>query len=442
MSDARLRVAVVGLWHLGCVAAGCLAKLGHEIVGIEEDARRLAELRAGRAPLLEPGLDALISEGLAAGTLRFEDNLEKEARDANVGYIAYDTPVNEDDVADPSIVLDAARRVGCALPRGAVLLIQSQVPVGTCGAIHAELEAIRPGEVFVACVPENIRLGQAIERYLRPDMLVVGTANDATYDRVEQIFAGIAAPRVRTDLATAEMIKHAINTFLATSISYANELANLSQLQGADFDSLLSALRLERRIGPHVPLTPGMGFAGGTLARDIKALQMFGERHGFATHLCDAVLRVNDEQKALPVRWLERAYGALGGCRVGVLGLTYKPGTSTLRRSGAVEVIRRLVAAGATVSAADPQANPAEVADLPPFEFSRDPYRAADGADALVLVTPWPEFGGLDYARMRAVMRHPLVLDLPRFLDRQLLEALGFAYIAVGRGVIPRLSFS
>ncbi|HYM70027.1 MAG TPA: nucleotide sugar dehydrogenase [bacterium] len=438
MDDTRLRVAVIGLWHLGCVAAACLAKLGHAVVGVEEDPRRLEELRAGRAPLREPGLDALLADGLAARRLRFTESLPEAVRDADVAYIAYDTPVNTDDEADPSIVVDAAARAGNALPPGALLLLQSQVPVGTCESVRAALEAARPGQILVACVPENIRLGQAIERYLRPDMLVVGVRDAAAYEIVDRVFASVDAPRVRTDLATAEMIKHAINAFLATSISYVNEMANLVQLEGADLDALLGALRLERRIGPHLPLTPGMGFAGGTLARDIKALQAFGGRHGYVPHLFDAVLRVNDGQKTLPVRWLERAYGTLERRRVGVLGLTYKPGTSTLRRSGAVEVIRWLVAAGATVSAADPQADPAEIADLPPFEFGRDPYGAAAGADALVVGTPWPEFEGLDYARIRAEMRNPLVLDMARMLDRRRLEALGFAYVGVGTGAVPR----
>jgi len=440
LDGASVRIAVVGLWHLGCVAAACLAKVGHDVVGVEEDPARLASLRDGHAPLREPGLDALLGDGLAAGRLRFTGDLRAAAADADVAYIAYDTPVNDRDEADAALVLDAAARAGAALRLGGLVLVQSQVAVGTCGTIRAAFEAARPGEVLVAYVPENLRLGQAIDRYLHPDLLVVGADDEAASILVERVFAAIEAPRVPTDLATAEMAKHAINAFLATSISFVNELADLSQLEGTDLDALLAVLRLERRIGPRVPLTPGMGFAGGTLARDVRALQASARRHAFPLPLLDAVLRVNDEQKALPVRWLERAYGTLAGRRVGVLGLTYKPGTSTLRRSAAVEVIRRLVAAGATVSAADPQADVTEISDLPPFEFSRDPYQAAAGADALVVVTPWPEFEVLDYDLVRARMRHPVVLDMPGALDRRRLEALGFAYVGVGRGTVPRIA--
>ncbi len=440
MTDRPLRVVVAGLWHLGCVAAACLAKVGHRVVGVDADADRVASLRAGRAPLREPGLDALLGEGIAAGRLHFTGDFHEAFRDADVAYLAYDTPVDERDRADVSVVLDAAEAAGRSLPPGALLLVQSQVPVGTCRGLRSALRARRGGDVCVAYVPENLRLGQAIERYLHPDMLVVGTDDPEARERVDRLFAAIEAPRVRTDLATAEMAKHAINTFLATSISFANELANLSQLEGADTDALLQVLRLERRIGPRVPLAPGMGFAGGTLARDVKALEDVGERHGYAARLLEAVLRVNDGQQGLPIRWLEQAYGTLAGRRVGVLGLTYKPGTSTLRRSSSVAMIRRLVQAGAVVSAADPEADLDEIADLPPFEFGRDPYRTAVDADALVVATPWPEFAALDYARLRAGMRHPLVLDMPRLLDRAALEAAGFTYVAVGLGAVRRIS--
>ena len=440
MTDAPLKVAVAGLWHLGCVAAACLAKVGHRVVGVDADDARVASLRAGRAPLREPGLDALLGEGVAAGRLRFTGDFRDAFQGADVAYLAYDTPVDEHDRADVSVVLGAADAAARALPRGALLLVQSQVPVGTCRALRAAVRAARGGDVCVAYVPENLRLGLAIERYLHPDMLVVGTDDPEALGRVDRLFAAIEAPRVRTDLATAEMTKHAINAFLATSVTFANELANLSQLEGADTDALLQVLRLEPRIGPRVPLAPGMGFAGGTLARDVKALEGVGERHQYAARLLEAVLRVNDGQQLLPIRWLEQAYGSLAGRRVGVLGLTYKPGTSTLRRSASIAMIRRLVQTGAVVAAADPEADLAEVSDLPRFEFGRDPYRASADADALVVATPWPEFAALDYARLRAGMRHPLVLDMPRLLDRVRLEGLGFTYVAVGLGVVRRIS--
>jgi len=439
VTDRPLKVAVAGLWHLGCVAAACLAAVGHRVVGVDADPQRVESLRAGRAPLREPGLDALLADGAAAGRLRFTDDLSEAFRDADVAYLAYDTPVDDRDRADVSVVLGAAEVAGQALPPGALLLVQSQVPVGTCRALRAGLRAARGGDVGVAYVPENLRLGEAIERYLHPDVLVIGADDPEARGRVDRLFAAIGAPRVRTDLATAEMAKHAINAFLATSISFANELANLSQLEGADTDALLEVLRLERRIGPRVPLRPGMGFAGGTLARDVNALEDVAERHRYTPHLLEAVLRVNDGQQSLPIRWLEQAYGTLAGRRVGVLGLTYKPGTSTLRRSASVAMIRSLVRAGAEVSAADPQADLAEVADLPSFEFGRDPYRAAAHADALVVATPWPEFEALDFGRLRAEMRHPLILDMPRLLDRARLEALGFTYVSVGCGAVHKI---
>ncbi len=433
-----MRVAVVGLWHLGCVAAACLARLGHTVVGIEEDAGRLHELRAGRAPLMEPGLDDLLASGIASGRLTFTSGLEGAAAEADVVYVAYDTPVTDRDEADVSIVTRAVTRIILVLRARALILVQSQVPAGTCRRFREMLRAASPGDGReIAYVPENLRLGQAIECYLRPDMLVIGADAPEAHAAADALFAGIDAPRVRTDLPTAEMAKHAINTFLATSISFANEMANLCQVEGVDSTALVSILRLERRIGRHVPLNPGMGFAGGTLARDVKALLALGHAGGYTARLLEAVLQVNEGQKDLPVRWLRQIYGPLSGLRVGVLGLTYKPGTSTLRRSTAIAIIRALVAEGVQVIASDPQADLNETPDLPKFAFTRDPHEAAAGADALLVMTPWPEFATLDFERLRDAMRRPIVLDMPNALDRGRLEHLGFVYVGVGRGTIP-----
>ena len=435
------RVAVVGLWHLGCVAAGCLARLGHVVAGIEDDPQNLAALRAGRAPLREPGLDELLAGEIGAGRLRFTQEFDDTVAGADVVCVAYDTPVTDRDEADMSIVTRTIERIAPILRADALLLVQSQVPVGTCRKVRAMVRTGSAGDApEVAYVPENIRLGQAIEGYLRPDMVVMGADDPRAHVLVERLFAGIDAPHIRTDLSTAEMTKHAINTFLATSISFANELANLCQIEGVDAPALVSILRRDRRVGSQVPLNPGMGFAGGTLARDVKALAAVGYAGGYAPRLLDAVLQVNESQKSLPIQWLRQIYGTLEGVRVAVFGLTYKPGTSTLRRSDALPLIRQLIADGVAVTAVDPQAEPAEVEDLPRVEFTRDAYGAVQGTDAFIVMTPWPEFTTLDYERVRAAMRHPVVLDMPNALNRERLTELGFAYIGVGRGAVRRLA--
>ena len=444
VEKASFRVAVVGLWHLGCVAAGSLARLGHVVTGIEEDPQQLAMLQGGHAPLREPGLDDLLAEGIGAGRLRFASDLSSAAAAAEVVYVAYDTPVTDGDDVDVSSVTRTVERIIPSLRPEALLLVQSQVPVGTCGRFRRLLRTGPSSEGReVAYVPENLRLGQAIDGYLRPDMLVIGGDDPRAHAVADRLLAGIGSPRVLTDLATAEMTKHAINAFLATSISFANELANLCQIQGVDATALISILRRDRRIGPHAPLNPGVGFAGGTLARDVKVLTAVGHAAGYTPRLFDAVLQVNEGQKDLPVRWLREVYGGtLRGLRVAVLGLTYKPGTSTLRRSDAVVLIRRLAADGVSVAAADPQADLAETADLPAFAFTRDPYEAVEGADALVVMTPWPEFAALDYERVRAGMRRAVVLDMPNALDKERLLRLGFVYVGVGRGSVRGMARS
>ncbi len=431
---ARLRVAVVGLWHLGSVSAACLASLGHSVIGVDEDSNRLAKLSIGNAPVYEPGLDELLATQIAAGRLTFTADLENAVRRSDLVIIAYDTGVTEIDKGDMGLIQKSMDRIIPSLMDGNALLLFSQVPVGTCRAIQDRMRTDRGGlRAGVAYIPENLRLGQAIERFLRPDMVVIGVEDTMTGQCAERLLAPIDAPKVRTNLATAEMVKHAINAFLATCISFANELAALCEVSGADATQVTAALRMDRRVGIGTPVSPGTGFGGGTLARDVTVLRRLAENAGVQPLLLDAVVAVNDRQRLIPIRWLRETFGQLSGLRIGVLGLTYKPGTSTVRRSIGLELIHTLVREGMEVGASDPKADLAEVDNLPAFHFSRDPYAIADGKDALLIMTAWPEFGNLDYGRIRTLMRHPVLFDLPNMLDPQTLSDLGFVYIGLGR---------
>jgi UDPglucose 6-dehydrogenase len=435
---APLHVAVVGLWHLGSVSAACLASLGHIVIGMDEDSNRLAKLSMGNAPVYEPGLDELLAAQIASGRLTFTADLEDAVGRSDVVVVAHDTGVTEMDEVDMGLIQKSVERIISSLRDGSALLLFSQVPVGTCRAIQDRIRKVRQGlRAGVAYIPENLRLGQAIERFLQPDMVVIGAEDRLTGQLAEQLLASIDAPRVRTNLATAEMVKHAINAFLATCISFANELAALSEISGADASQVTAALRMDRRVGPSAPLSPGTGFSGATLARDVMALRRLGERAGIQPLILNAVVAVNDRQRLVPFMWLKEIFGQLTGLRIGVLGLTYKPGTSTVRRSASLELIHRLVREGAEVGASDPEADLAEVDDLPAFRFSRDPYSVAEGRDALLIMTAWPEFGNLDYGRIRTTMRRPVLLDLPNLLDPQSLSDLGFLYVGVGRRKSP-----
>lgn len=434
------KVCVIGLWHLGTVTSACLAELGYQVVGVERDPAKTANLSRGIPPLFEPGLAELMATHLASGRLRYTSDLADGTAAAPYVLIAYDTPVDDEDDPDLAPIMAAVEDLSGRLEGGATVVVSSQVPVGTCEALASRLRTLAPGLRFgMACVPENLRLGQAIERFLRPDLLVLGADNDQTMAKVEALLSPIPGPRVRVDLRTAEMIKHAINAYLATCISLGNELANLCDEVGADALQVAGALKLESRVSPKAPLLPGLGFAGGTLARDMKVLTNLAERYHYPAPFLHGILALNRLQNASVVHRLEKLLGSLRAKTVGVLGLTYKPGTSTLRRSSAIETIRNIVAQGAIVRAYDPKADPAEMAPFRhEFTVCDNPYAVAQGAHAIVLVTPWPEFKELDFTRLRTPMHSPVFLDTANMLDPGQVTQAGFLYQGIGRGSAPR----
>jgi UDPglucose 6-dehydrogenase len=428
-------VCVVGLWHLGCVASACLAGLGYRVTGVDKDRKRVEDLNVGKPPVFEPGLAELIQAGLDAGRLTYTTDLKSGLRGSQFVYITYDTLVDDNDDVDLSEILALAAEMANSLEKGSVIMVSSQVPVGTCERIKSLVLKNNPAADFdIAYIPENLRLGQAIQRFERPDGIVIGADSTATLEKVESFFDVIPVPKVTMDLRSAEMTKHAINAFLATSISFANEMANLCDWLGADALKVAEGLRLDSRIGSGLPLSPGLGFAGGTLARDLKTLSRLWRKYDHQGHIIKAVLKVNKEQNGLVVRKLKKIYGTVSGLNVGVLGLTYKAGTSTLRRSAALEIIADLTAQGAAVKAFDPKAALEEVGRHTEFRFCSDPYKAAKGADALVIVTDWPEFKDLDFNLIKSVMRKPVIIDTKNMLDDRQLVAGGMTYFGVGRG--------
>ncbi len=434
------KVCVIGIWHLGAVASACLAELGYQVVGVERDPERAAVLNKGVSPLFEPGLAELMATHVGSGRLRYTSDFTDGTTAATYVLIAYDTPINDQDDPDLAPIIAAVEDLAGLLEDGVTVVVASQVPVGTCEVLASRLQSLAPGLHFgMACVPENLRLGQAIERFLRPDLLVLGADNDQTMAKVEVLLSPIPGPRVRVDLRTAEMTKHAINAYLATCISLGNEIANLCDEVGADAFQVVRALRLESRVSPKAPLLPGLGFAGGTLGRDMKVLTNLAVQHHYPAPFLNGVLALNRFQNATVVHRLEKLLGSLRAKTIGVLGLTYKPGTSTLRRSAAVEIIRNIVAKGANVRAYDPKADPAEMAPfLQEFTVCDDPYAVAQGAHAIVLVTPWPEFKDLDLSRLRIPMRSFVFLDTANMLDPDQVTQAGFLYQGIGRGSAPR----
>jgi len=424
------------LWHLGSVAAACLAEMGYSVIGVDEDATRITKLSAGTAPLYEPGLDDLLQQGLAGGRLRFTTNFADGMRASRYVWLAYDTPVNDRDEVDLTTINAAAQKIGRYLEDDAVVVVHSQVPVGTCEQLESAIQAGAPTRSFgIACVPENLRLGKALECFRKPAMTVIGSNREATIERVEAFCSALPSRKVRMDLRSAEMTKHAINSYLATCISYIDELANLCDAVGANASAVSAALRMDERVSPRAPLLPGgLGFAGATLARDLRALQALGKRVAHPTYLFDAVLEVNEEQKRIVYRRLNALFGSLERLTVGILGLTYKTGTSTLRRSAAIEIARGLKSAGAIVKGYDPKAAIEELGGEDVIQFCSSPDEAAADSDALVIVTEWPEFKDLNFAALASLMKHRVLVDTKNLLEPERLRALGFTYSDIGRG--------
>ena len=430
------KICVIGIWHLGSVVSACLADLGYSVVGVDGDSRKVENLNKGIPPLFEPGLEELIKNNIGSQRLSYTTDLSLALKGSEYVLITFDTSVNEKDEVDLSEIFDTSRELTKYLENDSVIIVSSQVSIGTCERIKSAIKQNNPSLNFdIVYSPENLRLGQAIEVFKNPERIVIGADNDSTLDRVEDFFGVIPAPKVRMSLRTAEMTKHALNVLLATSISFANEIANLCDELGADALKIAEALHSDGRIGAKLPLQPGLGFSGGTLARDLKILKNLGESSGCETALIDSVLKVNEKQNKLVIKKLNKIYGSTKGLVIGILGLTYKVGTSTLRRSAALEIISDLIKEGAIVKAYDPKASLEEIQAHQEFEFYTDPYAVAKDSDALVIITEWPEFKNLAFDLIKSIMKKPVLIDTKNMLANEQMPEKGFLYLGVGRGV-------
>jgi UDPglucose 6-dehydrogenase len=420
-----MRVAVHGLWHLGCVTAACLAEGGHDVVALDPEPKAVAEIEAGRLPLDEPGLEALVAAGRAAGRLAFRADLATLA-DVEVLWITLDTPVDDEDRADPGVVRRALDAAAAALPAGALVVVSSQVPVGFTRDAARAWPALR-----FACVPENLRLGRALDAFRRPERVVAGTVDDSARADVARLFAPFTTAIEWMRVESAEMTKHALNAFLATSVAFANEVARVCEAVGADAREVERGLRTDPRVGPKAYVSPGAAFAGGTLARDLRYLAAFGERHRVATPLVAGVLASNAAH-AIAHRDEVRALIPGAGAVVAVLGLAYTPGTSTLRRSSSIELCRALAADGVAVRAHDPavRALPDDLASVALCATVED---ALAGADVAVLATAWPQYRALSADVVASRMRRACVVDPARYLEATLGADPRVLYRATGR---------
>ncbi len=425
-----MRVAVQGMWHLGCVTAACLAEAGFDTIGLDPDPDLIEDLRRGRPPLHEPGLTELLSAGVGGGRLRFTADPADALASADLLWVTFDTPVDDDDRADVAFVRRHIDAVAGLLRPGTLVLLSCQVPVGFTG----ELERTwgQRGLHF-ACSPENLRLGKALDCFRRPERVIVGVRREEDRATLAKLFAPFCARLEWMSVESAEMTKHALNAFLATSVTFINELARLCEAVGADAREVERGLKSESRIGPKAYLSPGAAFAGGTLARDVGFLAECGRRCGVATPLLLGVRASNDTHKDWVCEQALRLLPAKPGCAVAVLGLAYKPGTSTLRRSQAVELCRQLHARGVHVRVHDPLARPGPE-ELPgATAVCASAEDALAGVDLAVVATPWPIYRSLDADTFAARMRRACVIDPGHFLAEQLAADPRITYVATGR---------
>jgi UDPglucose 6-dehydrogenase len=422
-----MKIAVLGLWHLGCVTAACCAKF-KEVVGLDFDSQTIENLRVGKPPIFEPGLNDLIHDGLASGRLSFESDPAVALKGAELLWVAYDTPVDEDDRADLTPVLDGIDCCAPHLDENAIVLISSQIPAGTCRS----LEKKYPGKRF-AYSPENLRLGKAIEIFLHQDRIILGTrGDDDAAARISELLRNFTTNIIPVSTESAEMIKHAINSFLALSITFMNEIARICEKVGADAREVGSGLKSETRIGPKAYLSPGGPFAGGTLARDVVTLDHLASHLGEELFLIPAIRISNDHHKRWAIQKLREELGSLSGKRVTILGLTYKPNTDTLRRSLAVELCRLLETEGVEIRAFDPVVK-ALPDNLKNVNLFGNIEQAASGSDALVVCTEWPQLLESDWPSIVSALRRATVIDANGFLPSKVQGIPGIRYRCVGK---------
>jgi UDPglucose 6-dehydrogenase len=431
-----LKIGVIGTGYVGLVVGACLAENGNTVICVDKDAGKIATLKGGEIPIYEPGLEELISRNVAEERLSFSTDLDEAVRRSDILFVAVGTPQDEDGSADLTHVLEVARAIGRAMNGPKVIVNKSTVPVGTAARVQAVISELTQKPFSVVSNPEFLKEGVAVEDFLKPDRVVIGTDDP----KVEALMRELYEPFVRTgnpilvmDPASAELTKYAANAMLASRISFMNEVANLCDHFGADVRQVRLGMGTDSRIGASF-LFPGIGYGGSCFPKDVKALLRMGQDVGCEMRVVEAVDRANERQKTILVPRLERYLGTLAGKVIALWGLAFKPRTDDLREAPALAVIEKLLAAGAAVRAYDPKATAGARRALGErVVFCNRSYEAVEGADALVLATEWNEFREPDFPRIKTLMRRPAIFDGRNVYNPQHLRALGFYYEGIGR---------
>lgn len=430
------KICVVGTGYVGLVTGTCFADLGNTVFCLDVDETRISKLLAGIMPIYEPGLQQLVEQNVKAERLIFTTDYEKAVKDAEIAFIAVGTPSGVDGEADLQYVRQAAESIADLVDQKIIVVNKSTVPVGTGDWVAEVIQKRRNGrplELHVVSNPEFLREGSAINDFMQSDRVVLGSESRAAAEKVAELYAPLRCPVLITDLRTAEMIKYASNAFLATRISFINEIANICEELGADVKIVAQGMGLDKRIGSAF-LDAGLGWGGSCFPKDVKALAHMAVLHGTHPQLLQAVMEINRNQRRRLIYKLRKALGNLNDKTIGILGISFKPNTDDIREAPALEIIHLLQNEGAKIQAYDPQSmeNAAQV--LSKVKLCENPYQVAEEADALILITEWNEFKQLDFERIKTLLKQPIIMDGRNLWDENYLKNMGFQYFGVGKG--------
>jgi UDPglucose 6-dehydrogenase len=433
-------VSVIGTGYVGLVTGACFAEFGLNVLCMDLDENRIASLEKGKVPFFEPGLAELVEKNIQAGRLRFTTDLNKAVDEALAIFIAVGTPSRSDGSADLSFVDEVARSVGSRMTGYKVVITKSTVPVGTAVRVKKLIEENQtvPCNFGVVSNPEFLREGSAIEDFMRPNRVVIGADSQASVAIMKDLYRPLYlldTPIVITDIPTAEVIKYASNVFLATKISFINDMANLCERVGADVQMVSKGMGLDQRIGSKF-LHAGPGYGGSCFGKDTAALINIGEEAGYEMTLAKATKLVNEQQRTRMLEKISEAVGDLKGKTIGLLGLAFKPNTDDIRDSPALAIAEELIKLGAIVRTYDPEALEESMKMLPKMVPCQDAYQTVEGADAVVLVTEWNQFRNLDFEQIRSKVKSPIFIDLRNVYEPQRMAELGFYYVSVGRKAV------
>ncbi len=432
-----MNICIVGVGYVGLVTGACFAEFGLRVTCVDNDSSKIELLNNGKIPIYEPGLTELVQKNVNEERLFFTTDIKESVRNALVVFIAVGTPSDSTGSADLTYVKEVAKSIGQTMDGYKVVVTKSTVPVGTGKMIEDIIKEnqVEPLSFDVASNPEFLREGSALEDFMRPNRVVIGAESEQAIAILKDLYAPlylIEAPFVITNVATAEMIKYASNAFLATKVSFINEMANICERVGADVHKVAKGMGLDKRIGSKF-LHPGPGFGGSCFPKDTEAICQIAKTYGYDFKIVESVMEVNKERPGLMVEKIESAVENINGLLVGILGLTFKPNTDDMRDSPAIPIIEELQRKGAKIQAFDPIGMEEAKKYLDGIDYKHDAYAAAEGADVLVFVTEWNQFRNIDWNRVKNLMRNPNVVDLRNIYEPARMRKLGFDYTSVGR---------